>query len=84
MYVFRENIVLTFLGAAMGLLLGIGLHRFIMVNIDLENIMFGRNIKFISFLYAFLITNIFAFIVNFVMKKKLKKIPMVESLKSIE
>ena len=84
MYVFRENIVLTLLGAVLGLVLGIGLHRFIMVNIDLENIMFGRNIKFISFLYAFLITNIFAFIVNFVMKKKLKKIPMVESLKSIE
>lgn len=83
-YVFRENIILTVIGAALGLFLGIGLHRFIIVNIDLENIMFGRNIKLISFVYAFLITNIFAVFVDFVMKNKLKKIPMVESLKSIE
>ena len=51
---------------------------------ELENVMFGRNIYPISFGYAVAITMLFAIMVNLVMYQKLKKIPMVESLKSIE
>lgn len=83
-YVYRENIFLTLIGGFVGLFLGIGLHAMIMSLAELDNVMFGRNINMISFLYAFLITLFFAIIVNLVMYRKLKKIPMVESLKSVE
>ena len=83
-YVYRENILLTMIGASCGLILGIGLHRLIMNLAEMETIMFGRNINAPSFLISFAITMLFALIVNLVMYRKLKKIPMVESLKSVE
>lgn len=83
-YVYRENIILTMIGALCGLGLGIGLHQLIMNLAEMETIMFGRNIDLSSFIYSFLITLGFALLVNLVMYRKLKNIPMVESLKSIE
>lgn len=83
-YVYRENMILTMIGALCGLVLGIGLHQLIMNLAEMENIMFGRNIDTSSFVYSFIITLGFALLVNLVMYRKLKKIPMVESLKSIE
>ena len=83
-YVYRENIMLTLIGALAGLLLGIGLHSMIMSLAELDTVMFGRNINGISFVYSVLITMGFSIIVNLVMYRKLKKIPMVESLKSVE
>lgn len=83
-YVYRENIVLTLIGSGCGLVLGIWLHQMIMSLAELENVMFGRNIDAISYLYAFIITMVFAFLVNLVMYPKLSNIKMVESLKSIE
>lgn len=83
-YVYRENIFLTLIGALAGLVLGIGLHSLIMSLAELDTVMFGRNIEKLSFLYAVAITMVFAIIVNLVMYRKLKKIPMVESLKSVE
>lgn len=83
-YVYRENIVLTLIGALAGLVLGIGLHSMIMSLAELDTVMFGRNIYGISFVYSVLITMGFSIIVNLVMYRKLKKIPMVESLKSVE
>lgn len=83
-YVYRENIILTFLGGFVGILLGKILHRFIIVTVEIESTMFGRNIDFESFIYGFLITVGFSALVNAVMYFKLKKIDMVESLKSVE
>lgn len=83
-YVYRENIFLTIIGAIVGLLLGIGLHALIMRIAETDTIMFGRNINATSFIYAFLITMVFAVMVNLFMYRKLKQIPMVESLKSVE
>lgn len=83
-YVYRENIFLTIIGSAVGLLLGIGLHALIMNIAETDTIMFGRNINILSFVYAFLITMVFAIMVNLFMYRKLKQIPMVESLKSVE
>lgn len=83
-YVYRENIFLTIIGAVVGLFLGIALHSLIMDLAELDNVMFGRNINIPSFVYSFFITLAFSIIVNIVMYDKLKKIPMVESLKSIE
>lgn len=83
-YVYSENIILTLIGAFCGLGLGIILHRVIMVVVELDYIMFGRNINVISFVYSVIITLFFGFFVNKTMNGKIKKIPMVESLKSVE
>ena len=84
MYVYRENILLTFFGALFGIVLGKILHRFIIVTVEVESVMFGRNIDLSSFIYGFALTFLFSLIVNGAMYFKLKKINMVESLKSVE
>lgn len=83
-YVFRENILLTILGIVGGVFLGILLHRFVIVTVEVDAVMFGRDIAPVSFLYCALITCGFSAFVNLVMHYKLKKIDMVESLKSVE
>ena len=83
-YVYRENILLTIIGAFVGCGLGWLLHRYVIVTVEVEEVMFGRQIDFSSFVYSFLFTVGFSLIVNFVMYFKLKKIGMVESLKSVE
>lgn len=83
-YVYRENVFLTMFGALAGLGLGVALHKFIMRTMEIDNMMFGKNIQWSSFIYSLLITFLFAAIVNFFMHFSLKKINMVESLKSLE
>ena len=83
-YVFRENVLLTILGVLFGALLGIVLHRFVIVTVEVDAVMFGRNIAPLSFVYSGLITCAFSAFVNMTMHFKLKKIDMVESLKSVE
>ncbi len=83
-YVYRENILLTVFGAALGCVLGKILHRFIILTVEVDVCMFGRNINPPSFLYAIMFTVGFSAFVNFVMYFKLKRIDMVESLKSVE
>lgn len=83
-YIYRENIVLTILGIITGLFLGIILTHFIVVTVEVDNIMFGRDIFFTSYLYAAGLTALFSGLVNIFMYFKMKKIDMVESLKSIE
>lgn len=83
-YVFRENILLTIIGSLVGMGIGKILHQFVIVTVEVEGIMFGRNIDFPSFLYSFLFTVGFSLFVNWVMYFKLKRIDMVESLKSVE
>ena len=83
-YVLRENIILTIAGILFGSGFGILLHRFIIVTVEVDAVMFGRNIAPLSFVYCAVITCIFSVVVNVFMHKKLKKIDMVESLKSVE
>ena len=83
-YVLRENIILTIAGILFGSGFGILLHHFIIVTVEVDAVMFGRNIAPLSFLYCAVITCIFSVVVNVFMHKKLKKIDMVESLKSVE
>ena len=83
-YVYRENMLLTLIGSIVGLALGVLLHRFIMSTIEFDNVMFGRNIDFLSYIYSILLTLGFGLLVNLVMYFRLKKILMVESLKSVE
>lgn len=83
-HVYRENVLLTFIGAAVGVVLGKFLHAFIIDTVEVDTAMFGRNINFSSYMYSLLFTILFSLIVNGIMYFKLKKIDMVESLKSIE
>ncbi len=83
-YVYRENMVLTLLGAVVGCVLGKVLHLFIIETVEVDSVMFGRVINVSSFLYALAFTVAFSLCINGLMYFKLKKIDMVESLKSVE
>ena len=83
-YVYRENIILTLIGGVFGLLLGMALHAYIMTTIELDGVMFGTKINISSFLISYGITILFSLLINIFMYPSLKKIPMVESLKSVE
>ena len=83
-YVLRENVILTVLGIVFGSLFGIFLHRYVITTVEVDAVMFGRNIKPISFVYSGVLTCIFSVVVNGVMHFKMKTIDMVESLKSVE
>ena len=83
-YVFRENHILGLIGAMVGLVLGKILHMFIIRTVEVEIAMFVRNVNILSYVYAVLITLFFTSLINFVMRKVLDKIDMVESLKSVE
>lgn len=83
-YVFRENIILTAIGAAAGLILGRLLHAFVMARIDIDMVSFDVKILPLSYLFSFLLTFVFAGFVDGVMYFKLEKINMAESLKSVE
>lgn len=83
-YVYRENIILTLLGTLLGVGLGIVLHQFVMVTVETDIYMFGRELEWVSVAIAAVLTIGFAMIVNSIMYFKLKKVDMIESLKSVE
>lgn len=83
-YVFRENILLTLVGALVGLVLGKILHQFIMNCIQIDLISFDVRILPQSYLFSVLLTMMFAVCVNKMMTGKLDKISMTESLKSVD
>ena len=83
-YVFRENIILTAFGIIIGIVLGIVLHNFVMVTVETDVYMFGRELDPLSILIAIVLTIIFTVIVNLITYFSLKKIDMVESLKSVD
>lgn len=83
-YVFRENFILTGFGIIVGLFMGFGLHRYVMMNITVEAVTFDTKILPQSYLYGVLLTFLFALIVDFALFFKLEKIKMAESLKSVE
>ena len=83
-YVNRESVLLTLIGTLFGLAGGIALHRFIIVTVEVDAVMFGRDVAPLSFVYAVALTLLFSTIVNLVMQRTLKKISMVESMKAPE
>ena len=83
-YIFKENNLLAGIGGIVGIPVGIALHRYIMRTVEMDHLMFGRNIDWTSFFYAFVLTILFSVIVNRMMTKRLNDIRMVESLKSVE
>ena len=83
-YVYRENVMLTAIGALCGAVLGKYLHAFIITSVETDVIMFIRRADFSSYVYAVVITFGFSIFVNWLMYFRLRKIDMVESLKSVE
>lgn len=83
-YVSRESIILTAIGCAFGLVLGIFLHRYVMGQAEMDIIMFGRSVYPMSFVYSAALTMAFGFLVDFILGGKLRKISMVESMKAPE
>ena len=83
-YIYRETAILTVIGCALGLALGIVMHAFVTKTVEVDAVMFGRGIEPLSFVWAAAMTIVFSVIVNLVMHKRLKSIDMVESLKSAE
>ncbi len=83
-YVFRENLILTAIGTAFGLILGKYFHGFVMKAIEVDMVSFDVHIKPFSYIYSILLTIAFAWFVNLVMNRKLDKISMTESLKSVD
>ena len=83
-YIFRENIILTSIGALAGLLVGKIFHAFVMSQIQVDQVAFAVRVLPLSYLFSILLTLVFAFLVNLVMSRKLDKISMTESLKSVD
>lgn len=84
MYIYRENIILTLLGILVGLVLGFFEHRYVLQTVELDMLMFSPDVHPLSYLYASLITVFFTVIVGIVVYFKLKKVDMIEALKSNE
>jgi putative ABC transport system permease protein len=83
-YVFREIFTLTIIGIILGLGLGILLHQMVVGAAEVDMVMFGKNVFAQSYGYSVALTFIFTLLVNFAMYFRLKRISMVESLKSVE
>ena len=83
-YIFREIMLLALMGDVTGMLLGIWLERFVITTAEVDYVMFGRSIHALSFVYAFALTLVFSALVMLVMRRKLDRVDMVESLKSVD
>ena len=83
-YINRENTILTLIGILLGLGTGNILTMYIIKTCEIDMLMFDTTIAWPSYLYAILITMSFAILVNIILYFSLKKIDMIESLKSIE
>ena len=83
-YVYRETLLLTIFGIIAGLFVGIGLHQYVMTVAETDEILFMKTIHWISYVFSFVITIFFGIVVQIFTYFKLKKIDMIESLKSLE
>ena len=83
-YLYRENIISTIIGITAGLGLGKLLHLFVVATVEIEQVMFNRTLIWWAYLLGAGLTALFALLVNFLLYFKLKRIDMVESLKSVE
>ena len=83
-YVYRENIVLTLFGILLGCFMGHWLHIYLVRSTEIDLMMFGRQTATSAYVYAAILTMLFSIAVNILAHFRMKKIDMVESLKSAE
>lgn len=81
-YIFRETDALSFIGSAAGLFAGIWLHSFVVRTVEVDQVMFGRSIYPLSFVFALAISLLFTFVVDLIMRKQIRSVDMVEAMKS--
>ena len=84
MYVYRENNILTLLGILLGCVLGKLLHSFVIKTAEVDMMMFPPDIHLISYVYSAILTLLFSSVVMYFMHRKLRKVDMIEALKSNE
>ena len=84
MYISRENVILTIIGIITGSLLGKLLHAFIINTAETDTMRMDPNISIYSYLFSALLTILFSVIVMVLMHIKLKKVNMIDALKSNE
>ncbi|MBR4878287.1 MAG: ABC transporter permease, partial [Clostridia bacterium] len=83
-YVSRESFISSFMGMVAGLLLGVPFLRFIVATAEVDMVMFNPAIRWDTYLWAGVLTMVFTLVVDRAMYKRLKKVDMVSSLKSVE
>lgn len=83
-YVFRENIILTVLGALVGLPMGKLLHAYVMGQIKIDLMCFDVRVAPLSYLISAALTLVFGLLVNLALRRKIRTIDMSQALKSIE
>ena len=83
-YVFRENLVLTGVGALCGIPMGIALLHYVMAQIKISTMYFGCQLAVKSYFFAILLTFAFTLIVDFLLLGKIRRINMAEAMKAIE
>lgn len=83
-YIYRENIIITFMGIALGFIFGRILLTFVIKTAEVDAMMFAREVKITSYAYSAMFTVLFAVIINYVMHIRLKSVDMATSLKSVE
>ena len=83
-YITKENYILTFIGIAIGLFIGVYLSRFVISTVEIEKATFMKEVKLMSHIYSASLTILFTISVNYITHFMLQKINMIESLKSVE
>ena len=83
-YILRENLIMSALAGGIGLPLGVVLHRFVMHMIEVDGMSFMVHIEKSHFVIAFVLTLLFAVLINLYMHRQIERIPMAESLKTVE
>ena len=83
-YIYRENVILTVFGVGLGMLMGKALHQWLILTVEIDLLMFGRVLRWESYAWAVALTVVFSLLVNLAAHRKLKRLDMVESLKTVE
>ena len=84
MYIYRETIILTILGIFFGYFFGMWLHSFIMINLPPDNAMFDNTMHPANFVISTVIPALITLILAFVIHRKIKRVNMLDALKSVD
>lgn len=84
MYIYRETILLSQIGIAVGWLFGIWLHNYILTVVPPDQVMFDPSLWIGAYIIPVIVVNIVTFALKFYINKKLIKVDMIEALKSVD
>ncbi|MDO4670689.1 MAG: FtsX-like permease family protein [Aerococcus sp.] len=84
LYIYRETLILTGVGIALGLAVGYALTRFILKTVEVDIMIFPTHISVWSYVWAGGLSFLFSAIVMVIMHRRLRHVDMVEALKGVE